>query len=104
MHIRNIKLYFIAAVFCSNYPDISRMHLRGAHSVKGNTCMGAKGLNIVFNGEIVVALVDDSATVKTFYREKDRIRLQPENDSMEPIYVKDALILGKVTALIRSMS
>jgi repressor LexA len=56
------------------------------------------------NGEIVVALVDDSATVKTFYREKDRIRLQPENDSMEPIYVKDALILGKVTALIRSMS
>ena len=56
------------------------------------------------NGEIVVALVDDSATVKTFYREKDRIRLQPENDTMEPIYVKDVLILGKVTALIRSMS
>ena len=56
------------------------------------------------NGEIVVALIDDSATVKTFYREKDRIRLQPENDSMQPIYVKDALILGKVTALIRSMS
>lgn len=56
------------------------------------------------NGEIVVALVGDSATVKTFYREKDRIRLQPENDTMEPIYVDDALILGKVTALIRSMS
>lgn len=56
------------------------------------------------NGEIVVALVDDSATVKTFYREKDRIRLQPENDAMEPIYVKDVLILGKVTALIRSIS
>ena len=56
------------------------------------------------NGEIVVALVDDSATVKTFYREKDRIRLQPENDTMEPIYVKDVLILGKVTALIRSIS
>ena len=56
------------------------------------------------NGEIVVALVDDSATVKTFYREKDRIRLQPENDSMDPIYADDVLILGKVTALIRSMS
>lgn len=56
------------------------------------------------NGEIVVALVGDSATVKTFYREKDRIRLQPENDSMEPIYATDPLILGKVTALIRSMS
>ena len=55
------------------------------------------------NGEIVVALIDDSATVKTFYREKDRIRLQPENDSMEPIYVENPVILGRVTALIRSM-
>ena len=54
------------------------------------------------NGEIVVALIDDSATVKTFYREKDRIRLQPEND-MEPIYVETPVILGRVTALIRSM-
>ena len=56
------------------------------------------------NGEIVVALIDDSATVKTFYRERDRVRLQPENDSMEPIYVDDPVILGKVTALIRSIS
>lgn len=56
------------------------------------------------DGEIVVALVDDSATVKTFYREKDRIRLQPENDTMDPIYVDDVTILGRVTALIRSMS
>ncbi|MCR4870788.1 MAG: transcriptional repressor LexA [Atopobiaceae bacterium] len=55
------------------------------------------------NGEIVVALVGDSATVKTFYREKDRVRLQPENDAMQPIYVTDPIILGKVTALIRSM-
>ena len=56
------------------------------------------------DGEIVVALVDDSATVKTFYRARDRIRLQPENDSMDPIYVDDVTILGRVTALIRSMS
>ncbi|MBQ6410863.1 MAG: transcriptional repressor LexA, partial [Atopobiaceae bacterium] len=56
------------------------------------------------NGEIVVALVDDSATVKTFYRERYRVRLQPENDSMEPIYVKNPVILGRVTALIRSIS
>lgn len=55
------------------------------------------------NGEIVVALIDDSATVKTFYREKDRIRLQPENDSMAPIYADNPVILGRVTALIRSM-
>ena len=55
------------------------------------------------DGEIVVALIDDSATVKTFYRERDRIRLQPENDSMEPIYVDNPVILGRVTALIRSV-
>lgn len=55
------------------------------------------------NGEIVVALLDDSATVKTFYREPDRIRLQPENDGMEPIYVENPVILGKVTALVRSI-
>lgn len=56
------------------------------------------------DGEIVVALIDDSATVKTFYRESDRIRLQPENDSMEPIYAENPTILGRVTALIRSLS
>ena len=56
------------------------------------------------DGEIVVALIDDSATVKTFYRERDRIRLQPENDAMDPIYVENPIILGRVTALIRSVS
>ena len=56
------------------------------------------------DGEIVVAMIDESATVKTFYREKDVIRLQPENDTMSPIYVKDAVILGRVTALIRHIS
>ena len=56
------------------------------------------------NGEIVVALIDDSATVKTFYREKNRIRLQPENDTMEPIYAQNPTILGRVTALVRSIS
>ena len=54
------------------------------------------------NGEIVVAMIDDSATVKTFYREQDRIRLQPENDLMEPIYATYPTILGRVTALIRA--
>ena len=56
------------------------------------------------NGEIVVALIDDSATVKTFYRERNRIRLQPENDTMEPIYADNPTILGRVTALVRSFS
>lgn len=53
------------------------------------------------NGDMVVALVDDSATVKTFYQEADHIRLQPENDSMDPIIVPDCQILGKVFGVIR---
>ncbi|MBQ7063841.1 MAG: transcriptional repressor LexA [Firmicutes bacterium] len=56
------------------------------------------------NGEIVVALIDDSATVKRFYREKDFIRLQPENEFMNPIYVKDASILGKVRGVFRTIA
>ena len=53
------------------------------------------------NGEMVVALLDDSATVKTFYREKDCIRLQPENDSLEPIFTREVSILGVVTGVFR---
>ena len=53
------------------------------------------------NGEIVVALVDDSATVKTFYKENGYIRLQPENDDMEPIIVDDCQIMGKVFGVYR---
>ncbi|MGL5259280.1 MAG: transcriptional repressor LexA [Lachnospiraceae bacterium] len=53
------------------------------------------------NGEIIVALVEDSATVKTFYKESDYIRLQPENDDMEPILLKDCVILGKVFGVFR---
>lgn len=53
------------------------------------------------NGEIVVALVDDSATVKTFYKENGHYRLQPENDSYEPIIVDEVILLGKVISLIR---
>lgn len=54
-----------------------------------------------YNGEIIVALVDDSATVKRFYKENGHIRLQPENDDMDPIIVDDCKILGKVLGLLR---
>lgn len=55
------------------------------------------------NGEIVVALIEDEATVKTFYKETDHIRLQPENSTMEPIIVPNCEILGKVTGVFRKM-
>lgn len=61
-----------------------------------------KQQNTATNGDIVVALIDDEATVKTFFKEKDFYRLQPENENYEPIIVKDKLsILGKVIALFR---
>lgn len=57
------------------------------------------------NGDKVVALLDDSATVKTFYREDGHCRLQPENDYMDPIIVEgDVQILGKVIGVLRFMS
>lgn len=62
-----------------------------------NSCRTAE------NGQIVVALIDDSATVKRFYKEKGHIRLQPENDEMEPIIVDDCVILGRVFGVFRNM-
>lgn len=59
--------------------------------------------NSAINGEIVVALIGEEATVKTFYKEKDHIRLQPENSTMEPIIVPNCEILGKVTGVFRKM-
>ena len=53
------------------------------------------------NGDMVVALIDDGATVKTFYKEEGIFRLQPENDSMDPIIVKEVSILGKVIGVFR---
>lgn len=57
--------------------------------------------NTARNGDVVVALIEDSATVKTFYKEDGHIRLQPENDQMEPIIVDDCKILGKVFGVFR---
>ena len=62
-----------------------------------------KKQNTANNGEIVVALIDEEATVKTFYKEKDHIRLQPENSTMDPIIVPDCKILGKVAGVFRKM-
>ena len=57
--------------------------------------------NYARNGEMIVALVDDGATVKTFYKEEGVIRLQPENDYMDPIIVPNCQILGKVIGVFR---
>lgn len=55
------------------------------------------------DGDIVVAFLQDEATLKRFFREADRVRLQPENDSMEPIFTRDPRIVGKVTGVLRKL-
>lgn len=58
--------------------------------------------HIANNGDIIVALIDNHATIKRFFKEKDHIRLQPENDTMSPIIISECLILGKLAGLYRS--
>ena len=60
-----------------------------------------KRQNDARNGQIVVAMIDGDATVKTFYKEEDHIRLQPENDTMAPIILPTCTILGKAIGLYR---
>lgn len=62
-----------------------------------------KQQNTARNGDMVAALIEDSATVKTFYKEDNRFRLQPENQSMEPIYVQEVEILGLVKGVFRKL-
>lgn len=62
-----------------------------------------KQQQVASNGDIVVAMIEDEATVKRFYKEKERIRLQPENPTMDPIYAKDVRILGLVNGVFRKL-
>ena len=83
------------------------LHVRGESMVNAGILPGDQLIveqrSTAENGEIVVALLDDSATVKRFYKEKGHYRLQPENDVMEPIITDHVEILGKVIGLIRMM-
>ena len=101
----NIEDYF--PVPADLLPNTQTFMLR----IKGNSMINAgifdgdviiaKKTPVASNGEIVVALIEDEATVKTFYKEKGHYRLQPENDSMDPIIVESVSILGKVVSLLR---
>jgi len=70
--------------------------------VRNNDLAIIESASDAINGDIVIALIDDSATIKRFFKEKDHIRLQPENDAMEPILVNDCKILGKLVGIFRS--
>lgn len=69
-----------------------------------NDLVLVKRQNSADNGDIVIALLENEATVKRFFKERTRIRLQPENSTMEPIYTTDVVILGKVIGLLRTIN
>ena len=104
--VENVENYFpIPAEFMPNSQTFM-LNVKGESMIKAGILDGDQILvqqqSTAENGDIVVALIDDSATVKTFYKEDDYYRLQPENDTMEPIIVKDDLkILGKVIGVFR---
>lgn len=103
--VENIESYF--PIPMEYMPNVETFMLK----VKGESMINAgifDGDSILVqkqshakNGDFVVALIDDSVTVKTFYKEKDYYRLQPENDYMDPIIVPEVEILGKVIGLFR---
>ncbi|MEE1517858.1 MAG: transcriptional repressor LexA [Lachnospiraceae bacterium] len=102
---QNIENYFpIPMEFMPNN-DVFILEVKGESMINVGIFEGdwivVEKKNTARNGEIIVALVDDSATVKTFYKEDGHIRLQPENDTMDPIIVPDCKILGKVISLYR---
>lgn len=102
----NIEGYF--PLLSENLPagDVFMLHIKGDSMINAGILDGdsvvIKRQNTAMNGEIVAALIDDSATIKTFYKEDGHVRLQPENDTMEPIIVDDCVVLGKLVALFRS--
>ena len=104
--VENVENYFpIPAEFMPNSQTFM-LNVKGESMINAGVLDGDQILvqqqSTAENGDIVVALIDDSATVKTFYKEDGYYRLQPENDTMEPIIVKDDLkILGKVIGVFR---
>ena len=103
--VENITSYFpIPAEFIPK-EEVFMLNVKGESMVNAGIYDGdqiiVKQQSTASSGEIVVALVDDSATVKRFYKENGHIRLQPENDFMEPIIVDSCEIIGKVIGLIR---
>ena len=105
---QNIESYFpIPAEYLPVGSTAFALRVHGDSMIEAGIFDGdllfARSCDTASDGEIVVALLDDSATVKRFYKEPDRIRLQPENSAMEPIYTDTCTILGKVFGVMRMM-
>ena len=106
--VENIENYFpIPTEFMPN-AETFMLKVKGDSMINAGIFNGDKILvqkqSDAQNGDIVIALVDDSATVKTFYKEDGHFRLQPENDTMDPIIVNECSILGKVFGIMRFLN
>lgn len=103
----NIEGYFPLPVEYVPNADTFMLKVKGESMINAGIFDGdqlfVEKCNTARNGDTVVALIDDSATVKTFYKEDGHIRLQPENDTMDPIIVENCEILGKVFGVFRLM-
>lgn len=101
----NIEGYFPLPVDMAPNAESFVLKVKGDSMINAGIFSGdqifVERTNVARNGDTVVALVDDSATVKTFYKENGHIRLQPENDDMDPIIVDNCEILGKVYGVFR---
>ena len=103
--VENIEGYFpIPMEYMPNH-ETFMLRVKGESMINAGIFDGDQILvqkqSTASNGDFVVALLDDSVTVKTFYKENGYFRLQPENDTMDPIIVNDVAILGKVIGLFR---
>lgn len=102
---QNIESYFPIPMERIPAKDAFILKVKGDSMINigimNGDCVLVESVNTAQNGDLVVALVGDSATVKTFYKEDGHIRLQPENDTMDPIIVDDCTILGKVFGVYR---
>lgn len=105
--VENITDTFPIPIDFVGNSDSFMLTVRGESMIEAGILDGdyilVKRTNAAENGQIVVALIEDEATVKTFYKEKDHIRLQPENSTMDPIIVPTCEILGKVAGVFRKM-
>lgn len=94
------------ALSCVKGKDLFALHVKGDSMIDAGILDGdivvIEQTPVADNGDIVVALIDDEATVKRFYKEDGHFRLQPENDKYEPIIVENCAVLGKVKTLVRS--
>lgn len=105
--VENIERHIDFPLNGKNYSakDLYALRVKGESMIEVGIASGdiiiVKKQGYAEDGQIVVALIDDEATVKTFYRENGKIRLQPENATMKPIIVDSALVLGRVIAAVK---